>query len=329
MESVAVVILNYNGRAYLEQFLPSIIAHSGTAKIIVADNASTDDSVDYLLKEFPSVQLILLDKNYGFAEGYNQALQSLNYTYYALINSDVEVTPDWLNPLVDYLDINPSYAAVQPKIRAFHQRDSFEYAGAAGGYVDSLGYPYCRGRIFEHVEMDLGQYDTPTDVDWTSGACMLMRKEAYHTLGGFDADFFAHMEEIDLCWRLRSAGWKLACVPERIVYHVGGGTLHKSSPMKTYLNFKNGLSLLVKNLPASQLWWKLPMRLILDGLAALKFAFESSPTHLEAILKAHLGFYRQFLSDYKKRTNTSRPRSTSILFKYFVQKKRSFADFNQ
>jgi len=329
MESVAVVILNYNGRSYLEQFLPGIVAHSGDAKIIVADNASTDDSIVFLRDNFPNVELLVFEKNHGFAGGYNEALKVIDSTYYAIINSDVEVTPNWLSPLVHFLNIHPSYASVQPKIRAFHQKGTFEYAGAAGGFIDTLGYPYCRGRIFDTLETDTGQYDSRIDVDWTSGACMLIRSNVFHSTGGFDADFFAHMEEIDLCWRMRSAGWKLACLTDSVVYHVGGGTLHKSSPRKTFLNFKNGLSLLVKNLPAGQLIWKLPLRLILDGLAAVKFAFASSPAHLVAVLKAHFGFYAHFLRDVRKRSDTSSPRLVSILFNYFIRGKRSFSALNQ
>ncbi len=329
MKDVAVVILNYNGRHFLEQFLPPLMAHSDQAQLIVADNASTDDSVAFMQQHYPHIRLIQLEVNHGFAGGYNEALKLIDTRYYAIINSDVEVSADWITHLYQFLHDHSDYSAVQPKIRAFHARDTFEYAGAAGGFVDSLGYPYCRGRLFDTLEKDTGQYDEIIDIDWASGACMLIRSEVFHSSGGFDAHFFAHMEEIDLCWRIRSAGWKLACVPDSVVYHVGGGTLHKSSPRKTFLNFKNGLSLLVKNLPARQLIWKLPVRLILDGIAAIKFALESSPTHLVAVLKAHWAFYSGFIRDFKKRDNTSSPRRISVLSAYFFKGKRTFTELNQ
>lgn len=329
MTRVAVVILNYNGRSFLEKFLPSVLQHSESAQIVVADNASTDDSVDFMQHHYPSVRLVEMKENHGFAGGYNVALKQVEADYFVLLNSDVEVTPQWLSPLVTYLDNHPECAAVQPKILDWHQRDRFEYAGAAGGFIDGLGYPYCRGRVFDTLETDQGQYDTPVNVDWTSGACMIVRSEAFFEAGGFDADFFAHMEEIDLCWRLRSMGHALVCVPESIVFHVGGGTLHKSSPHKTYLNFRNGLALLLKNLPTSQLIWKIPLRLILDGVAALKFAFESSPTHLLAVLKAHVHFYMHVPKHWRKREKTSPVRRPVILFKYFLSENRTYSALNQ
>ena len=222
MTEIAVVILNFNGRDFLEQFLPSFISHCDGADIIVADNASSDDSVDFLKASYPEIRLIQFQENLGYAGGYNEALRQVESDYYAIVNSDIEVTENWLVPLLDYLRNNESVASVQPKIKAFQAKQSFEYAGAAGGFIDTLGYPYCRGRIFDNLEMDTGQYDQTIDVDWTSGACMIIRSSVFHELGGFDASFFAHMEEIDLCWRLRSHGWKLACVPESVVYHVGG-----------------------------------------------------------------------------------------------------------
>jgi hypothetical protein len=329
MKDVAVVILNYNGRHFLEQFLPNLVAHSGEAQLIVADNASTDDSMTFMQQWYPNIRLIQFELNHGFAGGYNQALSLVDASYFAIINSDVEVSEEWLSPLVQFLNDHSEYAAVQPKIRSFHERGDFEYAGAAGGFVDTLGYPYCRGRLFDTLEKDLGQYDNNIDIDWASGACMLIRSEVFHSIGGFDAHFFAHMEEIDLCWRMRSAGWKLACIPNSVVYHVGGGTLHKSSPRKTFLNFKNGLSLLVKNLPLSQLLWKLPVRLILDGIAALKFALESSPMHLVGVLKAHWAFYGGFFRDVRKRHHTSSPRHINVVINYFIKKKRKFSELNQ
>jgi GT2 family glycosyltransferase len=324
MTEVAVVILNYNGKKYLEAFLPTLISHTADARIIVADNASTDDSVSFMKRDFPSIELIILDKNYGFAGGYNHALEQVEADYYAIINSDIEVTPNWLAPLLSFLDSNQNYAAVQGKILSYHNRTHFEYAGAAGGFVDNMGYPYCRGRIFNTIEEDKGQYDSIIDVDWTSGACMLIRQGAFHEAGGFDEHFFAHMEEIDLCWRIRTKGGKFACIPESTVFHVGGGTLNKTSPFKTYLNFKNGLSLLVKNLPGIQLVYKLPFRLVLDGFAAIKFAFESSPSHLLAILKAYFHFYRNARRDYRKRVVPHSCSEKSVLKAYYLKGKKTF-----
>ena len=318
MSKIAVVILNYNGKKFLEKFLPALCKNSGQARIIVADNSSTDGSVDFVTKEFPNIELIVLEKNLGYAGGYNESLKQIEVDYLGIINSDVEVTPNWLDPLLEFLESNNEYGAVQPKIKAYAKKTHFEYAGASGGFVDALGYPYCRGRIFQHIERDIGQYDTPVDVDWTSGACMLIRAEIFHGLGGFDESFFAHMEEIDLCWRIRSSEMKLACLPESTVYHVGGGTLDRSSSFKTYLNFRNGLSLLVKNLPLGQLIWKLPIRLMLDGFAAIKFSFEYSPRHLWAILRAHIHFYWRLPNTWKKRNLTSAPRNSWLLYQYFL-----------
>ncbi len=329
MSEAAVVILNFNGKDFLDKFLPSILNHSGEAEIVVADNASSDESVKFLEGKFPTVRRIQFSENHGFAGGYNEALKQIDAEFFAIINSDVEVTGGWLHELVAFLKTNQAYAAVQPKVKDWNNHERFEYAGACGGFVDSLGYPYCRGRIFNTIEEDQGQYDESIDVDWTTGACMVIRADAFHETGGFDRDFFAHMEEIDLCWRLRSAGWKLACQPKSVVYHVGGGTLHKSSPQKTYLNFRNGLSLLVKNLPLTQLIWKVPTRLVLDGLAAFKFAVDTSPSHLMAILKAHVHFYFRFAKNYKKRSKTSIARDNWILTSYFFRGKKKFSDLNQ
>ncbi|MCP4460871.1 MAG: glycosyltransferase family 2 protein [Cytophagales bacterium] len=326
MNKVAIVILNYNGRKFLEKFLPSLQEYSGQSKLIVVDNASTDDSTDFLEEQFSEVEIIQLEKNFGFACGYNEGLKKIDAEYFAIINSDVEVTADWLDPLVNFLGSHPNHAAVQPKIKSYHDKSKFEYAGAAGGFVDAMGYPYCRGRIFQHIDTDTGQYDTTSDVDWTSGACMVIRSDVFDKVGGFDEDFFAHMEEIDLCWRIRSGGMKLACVPASTVYHVGGGTLDRSSPFKTYLNFRNGLSLLAKNLPKNQLIWKLPFRLVLDGLAAIKMAFESSPRHLTAIAKAHVHFYWRLPRNFRKRKVVSPPRSIWLLNEHFLKGKKRFDD---
>lgn len=324
MDKVAVVILNYNGKKFLEKFLPSLVKESRSSQLFVADNASTDTSITFLKKVFPDIKLIQLEKNFGFAGGYNEALKQVNAEYYAIINSDVEVTPNWLAPLVCFLDSHAHYAAVQPKINSYPNKTLFDYAGASGGFIDAMGYPYCRGRIFQHIEKDTGQYDDAVDVDWTSGACMLIRSKIFQAFDGFDESFFAHMEEIDLCWRIRSSGMKLACLPESAVYHVGGGTLARSSPVKTYLNFRNGLSLLAKNLPMGQLIWKLLFRLMLDCLAAFKLACESSPGHLMAILKAHLYFYWRLPSTLKKRTTLSSPGSIWLWKEYFMNGKKTF-----
>ena len=329
MTKIAVVVLNYNGKKFLKRFLPALCENSGQAGIIVADNKSGDDSIDFLAKEFPAVELIQFKENLGFAGGYNKALEQIEAEYFAIINSDVEVSSNWLDPLVEFLESNDEYAAVQPKIKSGLNKTYFEHAGASGGFVDALGYPFCRGRIFQHLEKDTGQYDNTVDIDWTSGACMLIRSEVFHQNGGFDDNFFSHMEEIDLCWRIRSGGMKLACLPKSTVYHVGGGTLDNSSPFKTYLNFRNGLSLLVKNLPLGQLLWKLPLRLILDGMAAIKITFESSPKHLWAILKAHLHFYWELPRTLRKRRLTSPPRNIWILGEHFLNRKRKFDQFKK
>ncbi len=246
MRKYAAVILNYNGSDFLRQFLPSVIAHCGKENVVVADNASTDDSLKVMAEDFEGIEVIELEKNYGYAGGYNEALLNVEAEYYALINSDIEVTAGWITPLLDYLEEHKEYAAVQPKIKSHTQRDAFEYAGAAGAFIDPLGYPYCRGRIFDTIEKDTGQYDNTVETFWASGAAMLIRSRLFHEAGGFDPDFFAHMEEIDLCWRLGAMGHKFACVPESIVFHVGGGTLSATNPRKTYLNFRNNLTLITK-----------------------------------------------------------------------------------
>lgn len=329
MAKVAVVILNFNGRSYLERFLPTLIEHSNDAEIIVADNASTDDSLILLKEQFSTIQRIELDKNYGFAGGYNEALKSVDAEYYVLINSDVEVSPNWLSPMIDFLDQTPEYAACQPKILDFNKRDHFEYAGAAGGFVDSLGYPFCRGRVFETLEKDDGQYDTALDILWASGACFAIRAKVYHQLQGFDADFFAHMEEIDLCWRLIDLGHKIKCIPSAIVYHVGGGTLSKSSSFKTYLNFRNGIFLILKNMPGKVLLLKLPIRILLDWIAALKFAFSEGPKHSWAVFKAHFHVAKTFGKTLKKRKSLSnhKTKDYSVVFKYFVGGKKTYSEF--
>jgi GT2 family glycosyltransferase len=286
MTEVAVVILNYNGRNFLQQFLPSVVANSSAAKIIVADNGSTDDSINLLEKEFPHIEIIKIDSNLGFCGGYNYALKKVEAEYYVLLNSDVEVTSGWIDPIVKLFKSDTSIVAAQPKILSFHQKDTFEYAGAGGGFVDSLGYPFCRGRIFSHLEKDTGQYNDTQHVFWATGACLFIRANIFHNAGGLDEDFFAHMEEIDLCWRLNRAGYSIYYVGSSTVYHVGAGTLSRSNPHKTYLNFRNGFSLLVKHLSASKLWWKLPLRVSLDLLAAFTFLLQGSPSDFGAVIRA-------------------------------------------
>lgn len=301
LNKVSVVILNYNGEKLLPQFLPSVIRYSKDAHIVVADNASTDQSLNILAEQFPTIEVIRLDKNYGFCGGYNRALNQVKATYYVLLNSDVEVTPDWLSPLVSLLDSQPSIAAVQPKILSYHQKGHFEYAGAGGGFIDSFGYPFCRGRLFNFTEADHGQYNDTREIFWATGACMMIRSEVYHTLGGLDVDFFAHMEEIDLCWRIQRADLSVFYCGASHVYHVGAGTLSRSNPRKTYFNFRNGLSLLFKNWSTPSLLLKFPIRLLLDDVAAFKFLLSGNPADATAVLKAHVHFFRNLKINVQKR----------------------------
>ncbi|WP_029033574.1 glycosyltransferase family 2 protein [Salinimicrobium terrae] len=325
---VAVVILNWNGRALLEQFLPSVVDYSPGATIYVADNASTDDSILYLKENFPKVEIIHNKVNGGFAKGYNDALQNLEEDLFLLLNNDVEVTPGWLPPLLAEMEKDPAVAAVQPKILNFRKKDFFEYAGAAGGYIDALGYPYCRGRIFETLEEDSGQYDDTVDVFWATGACMVIRKRDFFKVGGFDEDFFAHQEEIDLCWRLFNLGKKVKAVGSSKVYHLGGGTLNSMNPRKTFFNFRNSLFALIKNAPQKGLILKIFSRLILDGVAAIRLLLLLNPSHATAILKAHFSFYYHFKKMWKKRNNSSKNgkyfNKTSVVWSYYVNKNTKF-----
>lgn len=295
MEVASVIILNWNGAEMLRTYLPSVVAHTTGADIIVADNGSTDTSLQVIKEEFPTVKTIVLDKNYGFAEGYNRAIEQVDSKYVVLLNSDVETPENWLTPLLDYMETHPEVAAVQPKIRSWRQRDRFEHAGAAGGYLNRLGYPYCRGRRFGKVEQDHGQYDTVAEVEWTTGACMCVRTEIYKECGGLDAAFFAHMEEIDLCWRLRNKGWRLACVPQSMVYHLGGGSLSYDNPRKTYLNFRNNLVMIYKNSRCR--WAILTIRFFLDYAAALMFLVTGKSGSTKAVYEARRD-YRQMRKNY-------------------------------
>lgn len=297
---VAIVILNYNGRNYLQKFLGSVITSSYAHKeIVVADNGSTDDSVDLIKTHFASVRLICLKENLGFAGGYNEALRQVKADYYVLLNSDVEVTPGWLEPLVDLMESDPAMAACQPKLLSYEQRAFFEYAGASGGWIDSLGYPFMRGRIFDTCEKDLGQYDDTSPCFWASGACLFIRASCFHEVGGFDPFFFAHQEEIDLCWRLQLAGYRIFVQPASVVYHVGGGTLPPGS-RKLFLNYRNNLIMIWKNMAAAELLWKLPLRFLMNGLSAMREILAGRPGSFFAILKAHLAFLSWLLLHQKK-----------------------------
>ncbi len=294
----SVIILNWNGAEMLRRYLPSVVEHTMDegCEVIVADNGSTDESMAVMAREFPSVKTIILDKNYGFAEGYNRAIEQVESEYVVLLNSDVEVTVHWLTPLLAYLDAHPEVAAVQPKIRSDRKREFFEHAGAAGGYLSRLGYPYCRGRRFGRVEKDEGQYDNIVNIDWTTGACMCVRTNVYKECGGLDAAFFAHMEEIDLCWRMRNNGWKLACVPQSTVFHLGGGSLSYDNPRKTYLNFRNNLLMIYKN--RRWPWAVLTLRWILDYAAAAMFVIIGKPGSAKAVFEARRD-YKQMRKNYK------------------------------
>ncbi|HRY34078.1 MAG TPA: glycosyltransferase family 2 protein [Bacteroidales bacterium] len=330
MSRVAVVILNWNGRKFLERFLPSVIAHSGQARMIIADNASTDDSVSYLEQHFPDIEIIRNDDNGGFSKGYNDALCQVDAEYYVLLNSDIEVTPGWIEPLVEMMDHDPGIAACQPKILSFHEPEMFEYAGAAGGFIDHWGYPFCRGRIFLTLEKDEQQYDQPSEIFWATGACLFVRASLYHQLGGLDNDFFAHMEEIDFCWRLKNEGYRIMYCPGSKVYHVGGGTLPKISWRKTYLNFRNNLILLYKNLPAGSILPVFLVRHLLDFLAGLKFLSDGDTKDFLAVIRAYFSFYRMFGKIRRKRSSLTHHRVSliyrkSIVLDYYLRKKRHFS----
>jgi GT2 family glycosyltransferase len=327
LKKIAVVILNWNGAQLLEQFLPSVVAYSDEARIYVADNASTDTSIEVIESKFPQITIIKNEGNYGFAKGYNEALQQVEEDYYALVNSDIEVTENWLTPILSIFDNEPNIGIIQPKILDFKNKTFFEYAGAAGGYIDQYGYPYCRGRIFDTIEKDLGQYNDEVEIFWASGACFFIRKEIYRTLKGFDDDFFAHQEEIDLCWRAYNLGYKAKYTSKSVVYHVGGATLNEGNPKKTFLNFRNSLLMLTKNLPEGKLFWLLLIRLCLDGLAGIQFVLKGKFKHCWAIVKAHFAFYSLINKTLKKRTSKNNEhyfQSKSIVYQYFVKNGKIF-----
>ena len=335
MKKVAVVILNYNGKEFLRKFLPDVIERTGSdAEVWVADNNSLDGSIDVMNEEFPNVKLVENHYNAGFAGGYNMALSKIEADYYVLLNSDIEVTEGWVKPVIKLMESDTNIAACQPKILAYHDKTEFEYAGASGGFIDKYGYPFCRGRLFQSLEKDVGQYEDPIEVFWATGACLFVRADIYHQSGGLDADFFAHMEEIDFCWRVKNKGYKIMVCPSSTVYHVGGGTLPKKSARKTYLNFRNNLSLLYKNIPKDQLVPVFIIRFILDGVAALKFFFEGGFHDLIAVLEAHLYFYRNFGKLKKKRkmleqNKVSNIYRRNIAFDYFIKGKKKYTDLDQ
>ncbi len=333
MSGIAVVILNFNGKKFLEKFLPIVIQRSDGAEIVVADNASTDDSVEYLQTNFPDLRLLINEENSGFAGGYNWALSQVKAEYFVLLNSDIEVTDNWLEPLLELMESDKTIAACQPKILAYHQKQYFEYAGASGGFIDKLGYPFCRGRVFDVLEKDEGQYEDVREVFWATGACLFVRADVYHRLGGLDKDFFAHMEEIDFCWRAKNEGFKIYVQPASMIYHVGGGTLPRNSSQKTYLNFRNNFMLLYKNLPQNRLWKVLFIRLLLDGLAGIKFLFEGHWKDTLAIIRAHFYFYRHLGTLKRKRKKlkqnvVSMAYQRSLVTQHFMKGKKQFSQLN-
>ncbi len=322
-KDTAIVLLNWNGQKWLEKFLPSLLQYSEDAQIYVIDNASTDSSVDFLQNKFPSVGIVRNDKNYGFAGGYNEGLKKINAKYYCLLNSDVEVTRNWLHPIITLFDANPKIAAIQPKILSYTDKNKFEFAGAGGGLIDNVGYPYCRGRIFDDVEEDKGQYNDEVEIFWASGCCFFIRSKNFWEQKGFDDRFFAHQEEIDLCWRLINAGRKIYYTGKSTVYHVGGGTLDKQNPQKTYLNFRNNLSMLLKNLPFPKLIWLIFFRLCLDGIAGIYFGIKNGFPHLWAVVRSHFGFYAQASKTWKLRQKHQKEdfyQSKWLIFKHFLKK---------
>ena len=331
---VAIVILNWNGKKFLQQFLPSVLSSTYTNKrIIVADNASTDDSIDFLKREFPSVEIIVNNSNQGFAKGYNTALKEVHSDYYVLLNSDVEVTPGWIEPIVSLMESDRKIAACQPKLLSYHNRDEFEYAGASGGWIDSFGYPFTRGRVFDLCEKDLQQYDDAQACFWASGAAMFVRSSVFNEMKGFDEYFFAHQEEIDLCWRMQLFGYRIYVEPKSVVYHVGGGTLPKGNSKKVFLNFRNNLIMMSKNLPLFNAIWKIPFRFALDAISAWRMLFSGDAGYFLAIAKAHMHFFYWLF--FVKRT-TPKPDLPScsfvgwyhgsVVYDYFIKKKKTFKE---
>ena len=325
---VAVVILNWNGKGLLESYLPSVLKYSEKADIYLADNASTDDSVAFVQQVYPSVKIIQNKSNAGFAGGYNEALKEVQADVFCLLNSDVEVTEGWLAPIIEAFNTMENASIIQPKILDLKNKNYFEYAGAAGGFIDKLGYPFCRGRIFQSLEKDDGQYNDTLEVFWATGACMFIKSDVFKSLGGFDDDYFAHQEEVDLCWRAQNNGHKVYYVGASEVLHLGGSTLSNMNPRKTFLNFRNSLYSIIKNLPRSKAFSILFMRLVLDGVAAVRFLFQLKPRHSYAILRAHFSFYRHFRKIFKKREKTNfilnYYKTKSVVWSYFVHQIKNF-----
>lgn len=339
MIKTAIAILNWNGVNFLKEFLPSVVKYSDfdEVEIFVIDNFSTDNSINFLKENFPKVKIIVLDKNYGFAGGYNKGLEQINAKYFVLLNSDVEVSENWINPIIDLLDSDEKIVACQPKILAQKNKEYFEYAGASGGFIDKFGYPFCRGRLFDNTEKDKNQYQDIIQIFWATGACLFINAKKYFELGGLDTDFFAHMEEIDLCWRINNSGYKVYVNPNSIVYHVGGGTLQKTNPQKTYLNFRNNLYLLYKNLPKNKLFKVSFTRKILDGIAALMFLVKFDFKNFKAVFKAHIDFYKTKKQFVEKRninikntvvSNHNTIYNKSLVWNYFAKNKKTFNDLN-
>lgn len=327
MKKAAVVILNWNGVALLQKFLSDVILHSPEATVYIADNASTDNSVTVLQKDFPQVKIIQNKENFGFAKGYNEVLKQVEEDIYILLNSDVEVTQNWIAPILNIFENQPETAIVQPKILDYKNKDFFEYAGAAGGFIDKYGFPFCRGRIFDTIEKDFGQYDENGKIFWASGACFFIRKDVFRELSGFDDDFFAHQEEIDLCWRAFNKGYKCYYCADSVVYHIGGATLKTGSSKKTFLNFRNSLFMLLKNLPKKHLFSTIFIRLCLDGLAGIRFITQGKISLCFAIIKAHFAFYGNLKKCYKKRNKQSNGDYfliKNIVYQYYIKKKKTY-----
>lgn len=320
---LAIVILNWNGKVWLEKFLPTVIEHSEKAFIYVIDNSSTDDSISFLRQSFPTVKVVLNKENYGFAGGYNEGLKNIDHEFYCLLNSDVEVTKNWLRPIHNIFARDIEIVAVQPKILDFNKRNFFEFAGAGGGLIDNLGYPFCRGRVFENIEEDQGQYNDEVEIFWASGCCFFIRSADFWVENGFDARFFAHQEEIDLCWRLKNEGKKIFYTGKSTVYHVGGGTLNKQSPQKTFLNIRNNFSMILKNAPFFTLIWLIPFRLLLDGFAGIHFGLKYGRQHFWAVIRAHFSFYTQISGTVqlrKKNQIKNFHQKKWLVFKHFITK---------
>lgn len=334
LPQVAVVILNWNGRKFLEQFMPSVLATTyENTRIIVADNYSTDDSVSFLQSAYPAVEIIRNESNQGFAQGYNAALTRVNSDYYVLLNSDIEVTPGWIEPVISLMESDPKIAACQPKILSWHNKKMFEYAGAGGGWIDSLGYPFARGRVFDVCEPDKGQYNDAAPCFWATGASLFIRADVFHKAGGFDPTFFAHQEEIDLCWRIQLMGYKVYAQPASVVYHVGGGTLPKGNSRKTFLNFRNNLLMMHRNLPWRAKWWKIPLRIGLDQLSAVRSLLKGDGGFFAAVIKAHLHYIGWLFTGKKRLPVTNIDQASlegwyhgSVVWEYFIKGRKKFSE---